>query len=384
MKIALVIERMDPALGGREVYTAQVAAALARRGHGVAVVCQTSAWSADGVEIVVLGRRGRTRRGRLANFVADAQAALRDRDDDLTHAMLPVPGLDFYQPHGGTVPGQVAAGLWRRRGLARLVARVGYTFNRVRRLQAGHERQVVADPRICCLCVSRLVAEEFKVHYGRTENVRILFNGAETPDPDSPERERWRTARRSELGARSGAPVFVCVAANFRRKGVAEMMEAFAAWSASCAEGGDARLVIVGRTRVEPYERLAARLGIAAAVRFVPPTSEIFQWYAAADAVVLLSWYDTCGLVLIEAVRWGIPAVTTRLAGAWEIVSQGAGVVVDSPADTAAAAAAFEALADPARRAACAEVCRRLAPRLTIDRHVDELLAAYAEVTGRD
>ena len=45
MKIALVIERMDPQRGGREVSTAQVAVALSRRGHEVTVL---TLWSTEG------------------------------------------------------------------------------------------------------------------------------------------------------------------------------------------------------------------------------------------------------------------------------------------------------------------------------------------------
>jgi glycosyltransferase involved in cell wall biosynthesis len=83
--------------------------------------------------------------------------------------------------------------------------------------------------------------------------------------------------------------------------------------------------------------------------------------------------------VVLEATRWGVPSITTAYNGAAEVMADGAGIVVPSPRDLPAIVAAMDELADPARRAACADVCRRKADDLSMDRHVDQLLAAYAE-----
>jgi len=57
MKIALIIERMEPSRGGRETSTAQIAQRLAELGHSVTVLCQQGSWPSDspGVEVVSLG-----------------------------------------------------------------------------------------------------------------------------------------------------------------------------------------------------------------------------------------------------------------------------------------------------------------------------------------
>ena len=115
---------------------------------------------------------------------------------------------------------------------------------------------------------------------------------------------------------------------------------------------------------------------------FVGPTDEIHQWYAAADACVLLSWYDPCSRVVLEATRWGIPSITTVYNGASEILADGAGIIVGSPKDRRAVAAAMEELADPHRRAMRARACLDVAERLSMDRHVEELLKIYTEVAG--
>jgi UDP-glucose:(heptosyl)LPS alpha-1,3-glucosyltransferase len=330
-----------------------------------------------------LGAAASTRRGRLRAFVAAVRRQIARGRYDIVHAMLPVPGADVYQPRGGTVPAQEAAALRRREGARRALLRLSKAFNLRRRASARLERTVAADGGVLCLCVSRMVADEFDQYYGRRQRVQVIYNGVDVPDPDSPRRAESRRQLRTQLRA-GDATLFVSIANNPALKGAAETIRALARWRSAPADARDARaaarahLVFVGRRSYgDRLHRLAASLGLDDRVKFIPHTPEIFAWYAAADAVVLLSWYDPCSRVVLEATRWGIPSITTAFNGAAEILSGGAGIVVDSPADIEAAAAAMARLADPAERARCAEACRKAAPMLTIQRHVDELLMAY-------
>ncbi len=369
---------MDIARGGRERSTAQIAEALARRGGDVTVLCQQASWSAGGVQVRALGRRGLGRVSRLKNFVADVQSQMRLGQYDIVHAMLPVPGANVYQPRGGTVPGQRGACLRRRDPVGRALAAAAEPLNLRRRRMGRLEREVVADRRVLCLPGSRMVAAELQWYYGRTEGVRVVYNAVDVPDCDLPRRTEWRRARREELGVDEEATVFLTVATNFELKGVAEAIVAFARWYDSTGRRRPARLVAVGRQMPESYQQVAGMRSVGEEVIFIGPTEEVFQWYAAADGVVLLSWYDPCSRVVLEALRWGIPSITTTYNGAAELLAGGAGAVVESPRDTAAVAAAMDRLADPRRRAEMAAACRRVAGAASLDRHVDELLDAYA------
>jgi D-inositol-3-phosphate glycosyltransferase len=107
---------------------------------------------------------------------------------------------------------------------------------------------------------------------------------------------------------------------------------------------------------------LAARLGIADVVRFVPTVSqrELADWYAAASVVCVPSHNESFGLVAIEAQACGTPVVAARVGGLSTAVSDGVtGVLVDGhdPADYAAAihplltdAGARQAMSDKAVR----------------------------------
>ncbi|MBS3733600.1 MAG: glycosyltransferase family 4 protein [Phycisphaerae bacterium] len=385
MNVALVIERMDPARGGRERSTAQIARALAARGHDVDVLCQSGVeldeLSSDGpdggtVTCRPLGRRGATYPRRLERFVADVRRATADGAYGVVHATLPIPGADVYQPRGGTVPAQAAASLRRRCLPARAIARATKPLNRRRAAMRRLEAQVMADPRVACLAVSRMVAREMREHYGRRENVHVVYNAVDAPNADDPRRSDWRQQLRFRLAMAPRDTLFLTVARNLALKGVDRAIEAFTRWLYAAPQRAG-RLIVVGGERTERYRRHAGLRDVGRFVGFVEPTETIFRWYAAADVCVLLSWYDPCSRVVLEATRWGIPSITTASNGAGEVLTDGAGIVVDSPRDVRAVAEAMGTLSDRDNRADYEAACRAVAPRLSTERHVDRLIEIY-------
>jgi UDP-glucose:(heptosyl)LPS alpha-1,3-glucosyltransferase len=379
MRIALVIERMDPAGGGRETSTAQMATELAARGHEVTVLCQRGAWQTDGVNVIPLGRRGWSRRGRLAAFVADVQQATADGAFDIVHTTLPIPGATIYQPRGGSIPAQRAASRRRRSHLTSLLTGWAEPMNRCRALMADLERQVVADPTTRILAVSRMVADEYRAHYGRTEGVSVIYNAVETPPIDSDQRAHWRQDVRYRLGLTQEDTVFITLAKNFELKGVGPLIETFAQWVAKSADRQRTRLLVVGREHAEGYERISRLRQVGRQVVFIPPTPEVYRLYSAADACVLLSWYDPCSRVVLEATGWGVPSLTTAFNGASEILADGAGIVVPSPVARGPIMDGLTELADRDGRAHRRQACLAVGKALTISRHIDELELAYQQ-----
>jgi len=104
-------------------------------------------------------------------------------------------------------------------------------------------------------------------------------------------------------------------------KGLETLLDAMARLRAA---GSRARLSIVGGDADEPMdgheaalrERLA-RLGLGHAVTFVGalPQGSLPAWYVAADAIVLPSYYESFGMVALEAMACGSPVVASRVGG---------------------------------------------------------------------
>ena len=377
MRIALVIEKMDSARGGRERSVAEIGAELSRRDHDVTVLCQEGESDIAGVEVLPLGTVGIGRAGRLAKFAVAVRQVVRREGYDIVHATLPAPGANVYQPRGGTVPGQIAG---RRRHLCplgRIISQAVLPLNRARMSAWKLEKQIAADPAVMCLGVSQMVADEFATYYNRRENVRLIYSGVEVPQVDEATRSSWRAQWRQRWGIGEKTVVFLVVAHNFALKGVAETIEAFADFPSD-----DARLVIVGGKEFGPYRRLAERCGVGERVVFERVVENIFELYSAADAVVLLSWQDACSRVALEAIRWSVPSMTTRFNGAAELLARGAGIVVESPRDRPGIVAGMGKLSDTKRRLDMVNACRVAADFASNARQVDELEKVYKEIAG--
>jgi D-inositol-3-phosphate glycosyltransferase len=110
-----------------------------------------------------------------------------------------------------------------------------------------------------------------------------------------------------------------------------------------------------GLARPESLQSLAAELGLADVVRFVPPVpqEQLPRWYRAADLTVVPSYSESFGLVAIESQACGTPVVAASVGGLRTAVADGvSGLLVDSHDPGAYAGVLAGLAADPARRAA--------------------------------
>lgn len=149
------------------------------------------------------------------------------------------------------------------------------------------------------------------------------------------------------------------------RKGVDVLLRA----AARLLEWPALRIVVVGdgpeRGRLE---RLAAELGISARVEFKGrvSTAELERCYRTARAFVLPAVVDPrgdtegLGVVLLEAMSYGVPVVASRIGGITDIVEDQANGLLVEPGDPAALAAALKRLAlDPSLASRLGEAGRR-------------------------
>jgi glycosyltransferase involved in cell wall biosynthesis len=93
----------------------------------------------------------------------------------------------------------------------------------------------------------------------------------------------------------------------------------------------DLRLSIVGETDEDPeyfesLQQIVRRLGLQTRVQFVgrvDEETELAHWYTRSDVLVLPSLWEGYGIVLLEAMSFGLPVIATRVGGIPEIVSEG-------------------------------------------------------------
>lgn len=198
-----------------------------------------------------------------------------------------------------------------------------------------------------------------------------------------------RAAARAELGLPAGAVVLAFVGRIQRLKAPDVLLRA-AAELVVRAPGLRERLVVLiaggpsGSGLAEPtsLHELAAELGITDLVRFLPPRAgdELVTVYRAADVVAVPSHNESFGLVALEAQACGTPVVATRVGGLPVAVAEGRSGLLVSGHDISDWADALGELAlDPGRREQMGRTAATHAHRFSWDRTTDALLGAYDE-----
>lgn len=184
----------------------------------------------------------------------------------------------------------------------------------------------------------------------------ILYYPVAPPQrPPGSDRATVRAEVRRELGSGPEDVVIVQASRLERWKGQALHLEALGhlrdrtGWVAWLAGG-------VQRPHEQVYlDELQARaqtLGIADRVRFLGQRSDVPRLLDAADIHCQPNaGPEPFGIAYVEALYAGLPAVSTRMGGAAEIITEDCGVLVP-PGDVGALAAALgDLMADPDRRA---------------------------------
>lgn len=378
MRIALVILHADPARGGAERYTIDLAEALARREHEVSILASSFAKTPADVRQVTLAATGLTRLARYKSFLRSLDAHLKSAQYDVVHAMLPVRRCDVYHPHAGVAADAISTGhLKYESAVGRGVSRAFNALNRKRRHFARVERRVLtsAEPPLV-ICLSDCIRRSVLAHYSfPPEKLVTIVNGVDLARFDPKSRPRAGQELRRRFNLDDNEVVALIIAQDFHRKGLASAIDAMA-----IVNEPRLRLLVVGKEATAKYERLAERLGVASRVTFAGPTSDTYSFYAAADFFVLPTRHDPCSLVVLEALAMGVPVISTAQNGACEVMADGReGFVLPDPGDAQRLAEAMRTMLDAAARKRMREACLALRPGISSEHHVEQVLRVYEQ-----
>lgn len=188
-----------------------------------------------------------------------------------------------------------------------------------------------------------------------------------------------RLLRQAESPLRLDGPAIVTVSGLYARKGVLDLIEAFAMVHARYPA---ARLYLVGDGPDRgACERLARERGVAEAVRLVGFVSDPRPWMRAADVFVLASHSESFPLVMAEAREVGCAIVATSVGGVPEALEYGAaGMLVPARRPALLAEALGTLLRDPVTLAVWRTRARAGTEWLRVERMQRDYDAVYDEV----
>ena len=298
----------------------------------------------------------------LFSFALSCSLA-RLRGFDIVHTQ------GFCGPRADVITAHICNRAWSRALRASLVRQTArervfhFLASRCERwLYRGNRRSEV-------IAISQRVARDLGACYGCRMPVHLVYHGVDL-QTFSPEVRRFRTHLRSALQIPDADTAFLYV--GDLRKGARTCLEALA----RITEG---HLILVSRSSPGPYAKLAAQLGITRRVHFVPPTSNVEQYYGTADALLLPSPYDAFGMVVTEAMACGLPVVVSREAGASELICHAHnGLVLNDFNDAGTLAdCMLEIHKRPAWAKSLGERARAAVERLSWDEIAHQTMAVY-------
>ena len=186
-------------------------------------------------------------------------------------------------------------------------------------------------------------------------------------------------AATAECGARyAGKTIILCVSYLRTGKGLDFLIETF-----KRMERRDAMLVIAGSGTEE--ERLKAVAGGSEYIEFAGyiEGGRKSEYYALADIFVLPTEHDTWGLVVNEAMYYGLPVVVTDTAGASELVSDN-GIVVESGNGPMLEHALTRLIEDKSLRRGMGNKSRSYIDQYGVEYAVNSFVEVIQHVSGKD
>lgn len=385
MKVALVSEWVDGWRGGAEKSTTQFLHGLTEKGVELHLYTRSRPSPTPGMAVHTVSGARMTRRRQSVTFAHRVEWMLRDESFDIIHAISPCRAAHIYQPRGGTFAETIERNLaLRHSSFARWLKRGANRFNLKQRYLLSFERRVFrgsTGPII--VAISDYVVRQLTRHYGLPEaRVRKIYNGVATELPPAAERAKNRESVRRDFRIGPDDLFVLLVAHNFKLKGVRRWMEALAVLVGS----GNTRIrsVVVGKGDTGGWLRLASRLGIAQHLTLAGPSDRVPAFLDAADVLVHPTHYDPCSRVVLEGMVAGLPCITTCWDGASEVIEHGVnGFVLQDAPDNRALVETIRSLEDKDRRKSVGDRAAKIADRISMDRHVREMLELYEELRGR-
>lgn len=240
------------------------------------------------------------------------------------------------------------------------------------------------------IAISEFIRHEYERRGIPGGRIRTVLNGIDTRAVREGGGDPALTRRR--LGLAGDDPVVLLPGRLSRYKGQLELVESmpkvlaafpnaqflFAGYDSP--ELGDLR--VPGCSTIgQVLERRTAELGVSRQAHFLGATSGMSELYAAADVVVVPSWAEPFGLVVVEAMAAAKPVVGTDAGAIPELVQGGTTGLLVPPREPVALAAAIERLLrDPALRRRMGEAARaRADEHFSIERYCTEIHRALLD-----
>ncbi len=338
MKICIAIEKFDPQTGGAERYCWDLAHYLKEQGHSVAVICMRASGACDSAIRVQQVRTLRFPQGlrHLSFALQQRRLAAHKMSDYLHFGVGNTYYMDVYQPHGGLHRAWFVRESRRYAPAVQMLMRLLGRLSLKDMVQRALEGWIFRRTRPEIIAISEMASRDMQAWFDYPrEQIHLVPNGINV-ERFNAANQRYRSQISERYGGRPDEYLLVFVATNLRLKGFDLLLEA-------CERLGknDFKVLVIGPADKHSAAH-AARLGNR--IILGGTAADMEKIYPAADCLVHPTYYDTCSLVVLEALASGIPVITTAANGAAMYLDRSSGRVIPAADAQALAGAMAEML----------------------------------------
>ena len=180
------------------------------------------------------------------------------------------------------------------------------------------------------ISMSNHTKEDIINFYGiPSEKIEVVYDGINIEKFNPKNKKKHREEIRNMHKISKNDFVVLFVGNPFERKGLKYLIEAVSFIKE------DVKILVLGNDDINPYVDMAKKLGVDNEIIYAGFSKEVYKYFNAADIFVFPTLYEPFGLVITEAMASGLPVVTSRIAGASELIDEyKTGFLLNNPKDS--------------------------------------------------
>lgn len=170
------------------------------------------------------------------------------------------------------------------------------------------------------ISISKTTKNDIIKYYNILENdIAVIYNGVNTKEFSELNKDKYRAELRNQLGINENQNMLLFISNEFYRKGLKTVILA----AKKFLSENKAKLVVIGNDDSAPYLNIAKKLNVENNILFLGRKNDAYKYYAACDIFVFPTKLEPFGLVITEAMASGAAVITTKYAGAAELIEDG-------------------------------------------------------------
>jgi UDP-glucose:(heptosyl)LPS alpha-1,3-glucosyltransferase len=316
MKLAFCLFKYFP-FGGLQRDFMRIAKECVKRGHSVDVY--TMEWDGEldlALPVHIISPKSRQNHTRSQHFAAQLKKEFANKHYDLIVGFNKMPGLDVYYAADTCFRAKYSA--WHK------------LLPRHRHWMAYENAVFAKEKNTQILTISKSEQDKFLQYYQTDASRLHLLPPGIAKDRIAPlDAANQRETKRRELHLKDDELLLLLVGSGFKTKGLDRILQGIAALPDTLKNR--TTLYVVGDDHAAHFKKQANRLNLQR-IYFLGGRDDVPRLLLAADLLVHPSYYESAGMVLLEAMVSGLPVLTTDVCGyAHYVSSANAGIVLPSP-----------------------------------------------------